>query len=128
VLKDVPSVLALVKEETVRPLLHLDVEEVVERVDALNDKLLLESCSGMLEKLLKVYQDQERGEIVVPSSWRLHQVVEELVEPSHKLRVGGVNEVDKLRAVDRLSEGVVEEGVLDVELVHESAQLKWWQA
>jgi hypothetical protein len=51
VLKDVPSVLALVKEETVRPLLHLDVEEVVERVDALNDKLLLESCSGTLEKL-----------------------------------------------------------------------------
>jgi hypothetical protein len=65
---------------------------------------------------------------VVPSSRRLHQVVEELVEPSHKLRVGGVNEVDRLRAVDRLSEGVIEEGILDVELVHESAQFKWWQA
>jgi hypothetical protein len=31
--KDIPSVLALVKEEVVRSLLHLDVKEVVKEAD-----------------------------------------------------------------------------------------------
>jgi hypothetical protein len=55
---------------------------------------------------------------VVPPSRRLLQVEEGLVEPAHQLRVCGVNEADGLRAVDDLGECVVEEGVLDVELVH----------
>jgi hypothetical protein len=42
-LKDIPSVLVL--------LLHLDAEEVVKGVEVLHGELLLESCSGMLEKL-----------------------------------------------------------------------------
>jgi hypothetical protein len=50
-LKDVPSVLALVKEEVVMSLLHWDVEEVVEKAEVLHCELLLESCSGMPEKL-----------------------------------------------------------------------------
>jgi hypothetical protein len=50
-LKDVLSVLALVKEEAVRLLLHRGIEEVVEVVEVLHGELLLESCSGMLEKL-----------------------------------------------------------------------------
>jgi hypothetical protein len=41
--KDVPSVLELVKEETIRPLLYRDVKEVVERVEVLHRELLLES-------------------------------------------------------------------------------------
>jgi hypothetical protein len=41
-----------------------------------------------------------------------------LVESAHQLRVSRVNKADRLRAVDRLRECVVEEGVLDVELVH----------
>jgi hypothetical protein len=40
-----------VEEETVRPLLYWDVEEVVEGVEVLHRELLLESCSGTLEKL-----------------------------------------------------------------------------
>jgi hypothetical protein len=48
---------------------------------------------------------------VIPSSWRLLQTVEGLVEPTHQLRVG--------LAVDHLCECAVEECVLDVELVHE---------
>jgi hypothetical protein len=43
--------LALVKEEVVRPLLYRDTEEVVERAEVLHRELLLESCSGALEKL-----------------------------------------------------------------------------
>jgi hypothetical protein len=49
---------------------------------------------------------------------RLLQAVEGLVEPTHQLRVHGINEVDGLRAVDGLEKSVVEEGSLDVELVH----------
>jgi hypothetical protein len=50
-LKDIPNILALVEEEVVRPLLYWDTEEVVERVEVLHRELLLERCSGMLEKL-----------------------------------------------------------------------------
>jgi hypothetical protein len=50
-LKDVPSILALVEEEAVGPLLYWDAEEVVERAEVLHRELLLESCSGTLEKL-----------------------------------------------------------------------------
>jgi hypothetical protein len=49
-LKVVSSVLALVKEEVAWSLLHRDAEEVVERVEILHCELLLESCSGTLEK------------------------------------------------------------------------------
>jgi hypothetical protein len=52
---------------------------------------------------------------VAPRSQRLLQAVEGLVEPAHQLRVCGVNEADEL---DSLEECAVEEGVLDVELVH----------
>jgi hypothetical protein len=51
VLKDILSVQALVQEEVVGSLLHRDVDEVVEGVEVLHDELLLESHSGMLEKL-----------------------------------------------------------------------------
>jgi hypothetical protein len=50
-LKDVPSILALVEEEVVELLLYWDTEEVVERADVLHHELLLESYSGTLEKL-----------------------------------------------------------------------------
>jgi hypothetical protein len=50
-LKDIPSVLALVKEEPVRPLLYWDAEEVMERAKVLHHELLLESWSGTLKKL-----------------------------------------------------------------------------
>jgi hypothetical protein len=49
----------------------------------------------------------------------LLQPVEGLVELAHQLRVRGVNEASGLRIVDGLRECVVEEGDLDVELVHE---------
>jgi hypothetical protein len=55
---------------------------------------------------------------VVPHSRRLLQAVEGLVEPTQQLRVSRVNEVGRLRAVDHLRECAVEEGILDVELVH----------
>jgi hypothetical protein len=56
---------------------------------------------------------------MVPCSQCLLQAVEGLVELTHQLRVRGVNEADELRAVYGLREYLVEEGVLDVELVHE---------
>jgi hypothetical protein len=49
---------------------------------------------------------------VVPSSRCLLQAVEGLVESAHQLRVSRVNEVGRLEVVDRLGEGVVEEGGL----------------
>jgi hypothetical protein len=55
---------------------------------------------------------------VEPSSWYLLQVIERLVELTHQLRVSRVNQVDGLRALDRLSVDDVEEDILDVELVH----------
>jgi hypothetical protein len=151
-LKDVPSILALVEEETVRPLLYCDAEEVVERAEVLHRELQLESCSSMLEKLrvqggeddvvdveqqvssvsaaavdkqrgvrLGLHEaqgDQVGGKAVVPRSRRLLRAVEELVQLAHQLRVRGVNEAGGLRVVDGLGECAMEEGVLDVELVH----------
>jgi hypothetical protein len=55
---------------------------------------------------------------VVTRSRRLLQAIEGLVESAHQLRVHGVNEASGLRAVDSLGECAIEEGVLDVELVH----------
>jgi hypothetical protein len=49
-LKDILSLLALVQEEIVVSLLHWDIEEV-EGGDLLHGELLLEGCSGTLEKL-----------------------------------------------------------------------------
>jgi hypothetical protein len=142
----------LVEEEVIGPLLYWDAEEVVERVEVLHRELLLESCSGTLEKLRarggeynvidveqqvssvgaaaidkqrgvwlglhEAQEDQVGGEAVVPRSRRLLQAVEGLVELAHQLRVCGVNEASGLRAVDDLKECAVEEGVLDVGLVH----------
>jgi hypothetical protein len=48
-LKNILSVLALVKGEAIWSL--LDVEEVVERVETLHRELLLKSCSGTLKQL-----------------------------------------------------------------------------
>jgi hypothetical protein len=127
---------------------------VVERAEVLHRELLLESCSGTLEKLWardgkddvvdveqqvssvdtaaideqrgvrldlhKAQGDQVGGEVVVPRSRRLLQAVEGLVEPAHHLMVRGVNEAGGLRVIDDLRECVVEEGVLDVKLVHGS--------
>jgi hypothetical protein len=50
-LKNVPSILALVKEEVVGLLLYCDTEKVVKRVEVLHRELLLKSCSGTLETL-----------------------------------------------------------------------------
>jgi hypothetical protein len=58
---------------------------------------------------------------VVPSSQCLLQITEKLVQLTHQLAVGGVNEAYMLGAVERLGEGVVEEGVIDVEMVHRPA-------
>jgi hypothetical protein len=58
---------------------------------------------------------------VVPSSHCLLQITEKLVQLTHQLAVGGVNEAYMLGAVERLGEGVVEEGVIDVEMVHRPA-------
>jgi hypothetical protein len=58
---------------------------------------------------------------VVPRSRRLLQAVERLLEPTHQIMVHMVNEAGGLRAVDCLGECALEEGVLDVELVHRPA-------
>jgi hypothetical protein len=68
--------------------------------------------------LLKAHGGQVGGEAVVPSSRRLLQAVEGLIEPAQQLRVSWVNEANRLGGIDRLNEGVMEEGVFDVELVH----------
>jgi hypothetical protein len=57
---------------------------------------------------------------VVPSSWHLLQAVERLVEPTHQIRVSRADKVSELGAVDYLNKGDVEEGVLDIELVHKT--------
>jgi hypothetical protein len=124
ILKDVLSILTLVEEDVIRPLLYWDAEEVVDRAKVLHRELLLESCSSTLKKLraqggeddvnveqqvssvsaeavneqwdvrLDLHEaqgDQVGGEAVVPRTWRLLQAVQEIVEPTHQLRVCGVN-------------------------------------
>jgi hypothetical protein len=50
--------------------------------------------------------------------WTRQQTQHNPLELTHELKVSRVNDAGGLRPVDRLREGVVEEGVLDVELVH----------
>jgi hypothetical protein len=57
---------------------------------------------------------------VVPSLRCLLQAVEGL-ETAHHLRESRVNEADGLGVVDRFGEGAMDEGVLDVELIHRLA-------
>jgi hypothetical protein len=71
--------------------------------------------------LHKAQGNQVRGEVVVPSSGRLLQVVEELVELAHQVGVSGVNKAGRLAVVDRHSEGAVKEDVLDIQLLNGSA-------
>jgi hypothetical protein len=42
----------------------------------------------------KAYGDQVRDEAVVPNSKHLSQVIEELVESTHQVRVSRINKVD----------------------------------
>jgi hypothetical protein len=46
-LKDVLSILALVEEEAIGPLLYWDTEEVVERAEVLHDELILERLEAV---------------------------------------------------------------------------------
>jgi hypothetical protein len=55
---------------------------------------------------------------VVPCSQCLLRAVEGLVEPTHLLRVSRVNKAGWLTAINYLGECDMEEGVLDIELVH----------
>jgi hypothetical protein len=55
---------------------------------------------------------------VAPCSRCLVQTIEGFVELAHQLRVSQVNEADGLRAVNRLRECAIEEGILNIELVH----------
>jgi hypothetical protein len=55
---------------------------------------------------------------MVPHLRCLLQDVEGLVEPAHQLRVRRVNKASGLRTEDQLRECAMEEGILDMELVH----------
>jgi hypothetical protein len=51
---------------------------------------------------------------VVQYSRRLLQAIGRIIEPTHQLRVSGVNEAGGLRAVDHIGECAVEEGDLHI--------------
>jgi hypothetical protein len=92
----------------------VDVEQQVSSVDV----VAVDEQQGVRLSLHKAQGDQVGGEALVARSQRLLQVVEGLVEPAHQLRVHGINEADRLRAVDSLRECAMEESVLDIKLVH----------
>jgi hypothetical protein len=94
-----------------------DVVDVEQQVSS-DGAVMVDEQRGVRLGLHEAQGDQVGGKVVVPRSWRLLQAVEGLVESAHQLRVHGVNEASRLRAVDGLGECVVEEGILDVELVH----------
>jgi hypothetical protein len=73
---------------------------------------------GVQHGFHKTQGDQVGSEAVVPYSRCLLQAVEGLVEPAHQLRVRWVNEVGELRVVDDLRDCAMDEGILDIELVH----------
>jgi hypothetical protein len=92
----------------------VDVEQQVSSVDA----AAVDEQRSVRLGLHKAQGDQIGGKAVVPCSRCLLQAIEGFVESAHQLRVRGVNKVDGLRAVDGLGECAMEEGVLDIELVH----------
>jgi hypothetical protein len=96
-----------------------DVVDVLQQVSSV-DATAVDEQRGIRLDLHEAQGDQVGGKAVVPRSRRLLQPVEGLVEPTHQLRVRGVNKASRLRAVDGLGECAVEEGVLDVELVNGS--------
>jgi hypothetical protein len=72
---------------------------------------------GVRLSLHEAQRNQVGGEAVILCLRHLLQAVEGLVVLAHQLRVHGVNDASRLRAVDGLEECTVEEGILDVELV-----------
>jgi hypothetical protein len=46
------------------------------------------------------------------------------VEPAYQLRVSGVNEAGGLASLEHLNEGVGEEGILEIHLVHKPAPVE----
>jgi hypothetical protein len=62
---------------------------------------------------------EEGGEPSVPRAWSLFQATEVLVELAHTIAVNGVHEAGWLASVDVLVDEAVEEGVVDVQLVHQ---------
>jgi hypothetical protein len=84
VLKDVPSVLVLVKEEVVGSMLHWGAEEVVERVDVIHGEVLLEKLQtwGSEDDVVDVEQqvsnvgtatvDEQRG-VRLGTKWKAKQ-------------------------------------------------------
>jgi hypothetical protein len=66
----------------------------------------------------KAQEDQVGSEAVVPSPRHRLQAEEGLVEPTHQLWVSGVNEAGGLALGDFVSEGAVEEDVLNIQVVN----------
>jgi hypothetical protein len=92
----------------------IDVEEQVCNVGA----TAIGEQRGVRLGFHKAKGHQVGGKVVVPSSRHLLQTVEGLVEPTHQVGVGRVDESCGLGTVDRLRESVVKESVFDIELVH----------
>jgi hypothetical protein len=92
----------------------VDVEEQVRNVGVAT----MDEQRGVRLGLHKAKGHQVGGKAVVPSSRRLLQTVEGLVESVHQVGVGRVDESCGLGAVNRLKESVVKKSVLDVEPVH----------
>ena len=55
---------------------------------------------------------------MVPRAGGLLEAVERLIEPTHHVGTRRVNKPHRLAAVDCLSEKAMQEGILDVELMH----------
>jgi hypothetical protein len=61
---------------------------------------------------------QEGSEPRVPSLGCLLEPVERFVEPADQVRTRRIHETGRLTAVDCLSQSAMEEGILDIQLMH----------
>jgi hypothetical protein len=94
-----------------------DVIDVEQQVNSVGGVVVGEQW-GVLLGHHEAQWDQVGGEAMVPHLRCLLQDVEGLVEPAHQLRVRRVNKASGLRTEDQLRECAMEEGILDMELVH----------
>jgi hypothetical protein len=91
----------------------VDVEEVC--VSRLRRETNTEGVRLSLDEALG---EQEGDEATVPCSRRLLEAIEEPIELAYHVRVHWVHKANRLSAMHHLCQSAIEEGILDIELMH----------
>jgi hypothetical protein len=85
---------------------------------------LVDAHASMLKDILSILALVQKEVVMSLLHWDTEEVVEGTQVLHSELPLSGVNKASGLAAIDRLNEGVVKEGVFDIQLVHRAAPVE----